>query len=60
MAALVWLLGRLVVEHTHVLEDLAVAITDTVLAIKALLKDLLLRVKLVDYGVRVALFVVSE
>ena len=44
----------------HILEDLAVANVDAVLAVKAMLEDLALRVQLVDNRVGVAALVVRE
>ena len=44
----------------HILEDLAVAIVDAVLAVKAMLEDLALRVQLVNNRVGVAALVVRE
>lgn len=53
------LLG-LVVENTHVFEDLPVAIAHAVLAVVPLFENLAIRVQLVDDWVRVALLVVRE
>ena len=47
-------------QFSHVLQNLAVAIVDAVLAVEAVLEDFALGVEFVDYGVGVAALVVRE